>query len=286
MLDSVKKGIDFVKKNFDSVVHVPLEVPPGHVLYSFRECPEDISDFPAPFPEDECIYPLKGGVSVGGYVLVGDVVDSFPIEMPDRLVFRFKVEDDVFGHVWLDNLGRDSVAPTFKGNVQVQVLRCHSAVSACGAVQAEVTKEVRVAPNREELVRARMEREAAQIQAARDFAQAKALEEANKRQGKLDVQAQIGSELDKWAMTEQGKYKDVRSLLSSISNVLWPNSGWVEIPMGELMMNEAMVKKTYRKAIIMCHPDRHQHANVEQQYRADRIFNAINESFKVFSNSS
>jgi hypothetical protein len=138
-------------------------------------------------------------------------------------------------------------------------------------------------PNREELVKARLEREAAQVQAARDLAQANATGEATRRQQKLDMQSQLGPELDRWAMTEQGKFKDVRSLLSSMSSVLWPNSGWEDPPFGELMINEAALKKTYRKAIIICHPDKHQSASTEQQYRADRIFNAINESFKSFN---
>ena len=89
--------------------------------------------------------------------------------------------------------------------------------------------------------------------------------------------------MDKWALTEQGKFKDVRSLLSTMGSVLWEGSGWVDVPMGELMISDAAVKKTYRKAIGLRHPDRHQKESADQQYRADRIFNAINESYKLFT---
>ena len=129
----------------------------------------------------------------------------------------------------------------------------------------------------------RKEAEAVKVQAARDFASANAQEESTRRQDKLDVQARIGAELDRWALTEQSHLKDVRTLLSTCSAVLWQNSGWVDVSLGELMANEATVKKAHRRAIIMCHPDRHQQASAEQQYRADRVFNAINESYKIFS---
>ena len=38
----------------------------------------------------------------------------------------------------------------------------------------------------------------------------------------------------------------------------------------------------YRKAILMCHPDKQKDAPPEQVYRADRIFNALSESWKNF----
>jgi len=288
----VKKGLDFVKKNIDSVIEKPStsffvpEAGPGlcNVFYSIRECPRDVSDFPdSPSADkDECVLVIPAGT---GRFSVNEIANNFPLR-DQHCHFRFKIEDDVFGYVWLDGLSGDDRVPTFRGEVHMEVVLCHAPVKLerrrASAESAPATVPARP-PNREELVKARLEREAAQVQAARELAQANALGEATRRQEKLDMQSQLGPELDRWAMTEQGKFKDVRSLLSSMSTVLWPNSGWEDPPFGELMINEAAVKKTYRKAIIMCHPDKHQSAGTEQQYRADRIFNAINESFKSFN---
>lgn len=287
MLDSVKKGFDFVRKNLDSVIvekqpSCGPELIPGYtnVFYSIRECPKDVSDFlDGPADREECVVLIPSS----GRLSVNEIATNFTIR-DDHCHFRFKIEDELFGFVWLDGLSGHDMVPTYRNEVHMEVVLCH----APGRMQqrrvssASAPASVR-APNRDELVRARLEREAAQIQAARDLAQANAHGEVVRRQEKLDMQNQLGPELDRWAMTEQGKFKDVRSLLSSMSSVLWPGSGWDDPPFGELMTSEPAVKKTYRRAIIMCHPDKHQGASTEQQYRADRIFNAINESFKLFN---
>ena len=291
MLDSVKKGFDFVRKNLDSVIEktglVVPEPPPGYcnIFYTVRECPRDISEFPNDtIDREECVVvvPAHKGMCVG------DIVGDFPLNKHLNCHFRFKIEDDMFGYVWLDGLSGEDPVPTYRGEIHVEIVLCHCEVKMqvqqrrVSTESAPATVPAR-ALNREELVKARLEREAAQVQAARDLAQAHAQGEATRRQEKLDMQSMLGPELDRWSLTEQGKFKDVRSLLSSMSSVLWPNSGWDDPPFGELMINDAAVKKTYRKAIIMCHPDKHQGASAEQQYRADRIFNAINESFKLFN---
>jgi hypothetical protein len=290
MLDSVKKGFDFVRKNLDSVIvdkqaifgPEPL---PGftNVYYVIRECPKDISDFPdGVVDREECVVVIPCGAKLS----VNEIVANFPIR-DNRCHLRFKIEDDLFGFVWLDGLSGDDIVPTYRNEVHMEVVLCHAPT---GIGHRRVSSESAPAsfpaarpPNRDELVKARLEREAAQIQAARDLAQANAQGEVLRRQEKLDMQNLLGPELDRWAMTEQGKFKDVRSLLSSMSSVLWAGSGWDDPAFGELMINDSAVKKTYRKAIIMCHPDKHQGASTEQQYRADRIFNAINESFKSFN---
>ncbi len=292
MFDSVvRKGFDFVKKNIDSVIDKPpvaYNVPdPGlglcNVLYTIRECPLSVSDFPdSPIDNEECVVVVPGN----GRLCVNEIAANFPLR-DQHCHFRFKIEDDMFGYVWLDGLSGDDLVPTYRGEIHMEVILCHAPVKferrRTSVESAPASVPARPPPSREELVKARLEREAAQVQAARDLAQANALGEATRRQEKLDMQSQLGPELDRWSLTEQGKFKDVRSLLSSMSSVLWANSGWEDPPFGELMINEAAVKKTYRKAIIMCHPDKHQSACTEQQYRADRIFNAINESFKSFN---
>ncbi len=90
--------------------------------------------------------------------------------------------------------------------------------------------------------------------------------------------------MDLWALVSvtdgSRKYKDIRTLLSSLDQVLWPDSGWKSVSAGDLLMSDAAVKKTYRLAITLCHPDKHKADSPEREARADRIFNALNESFK------
>jgi hypothetical protein len=125
--------------------------------------------------------------------------------------------------------------------------------------------------------------EAPEISAAESFRQRSLLEEQKKQQ-KSEAQSSSGAKFDTWAKTEDGKLRDVRTLLSTVENVIWEDSGWVNISMSDLMMSDAAVKKFYRKAIILCHPDRHQSSSAEQQYAADRIFGSLNEAFKKFTN--
>ncbi len=292
--DLVKKGFDkslnFVKQvtSNDSGKSTPSQSPPipanggQFVMYTLREAPIDPH---APFPDacsddpDENIYICNG-------TTVGEILHAFPVPKADGKFFhfRFKAHDEQFGHMWIEGLEMSDECPTVNGCVTMDVLMIPVDASKPLEVKANGAVESRAAPPvREELVKQRLEREAAQIQAARDFAEASAQAESERRQNKLDVQGSLGPELDRWAFSEPGKYKDVRSLLSSMESVLWLNSGWQTIAMGELMINDTAVKKLHRKAIILCHPDRHQQAPADQQYRADRIFNAINEAYKLYA---
>jgi hypothetical protein len=298
-LDNVKRGFDtFVKKaaavatageSNDSSCALPSASANNRdyqiVVYSLIEAPVvigDVADFSGDQTDNLSIYT----VPISGRPLtVGDVKAHFPI-IPQNCLFRFKLEDDMFDFVFMDGLRNEDIAPTFRGSVVLQVLRVPVIVDVHTTITHIPQTSSSPPPSREELIRQREEAKAAQIKAARDFAATNALEEANRRQEKLSAQNQLGAAMDRWALTEQGKFKDVRSLLSSMSSVLWEGSGWIDVPIGDLMISEAAVKKAYRKAIVLCHPDRHQRESADQQYRADRIFNAINESYKVFTNPS
>lgn len=106
--------------------------------------------------------------------------------------------------------------------------------------------------------------------------------EAQLKADKVESGNKIGSEMDRWAKTPDGQsYKDVKVLLSTLHTVMWPDSGWKELPLSELVSGAAAVKKHYRRAILIVHPDKQKEANPEQQVRADRAFQALNEAFKV-----
>lgn len=104
-------------------------------------------------------------------------------------------------------------------------------------------------------------------------------EEQGKKE-KVELNEKLSKQLNDWARTPDGQsFKEIRALLGSMHDVLWADSGWNPVSLADLVADSS-VKKNYRKAILMSHPDRHQAASTEQQVRADRIFNALNESFK------
>lgn len=129
------------------------------------------------------------------------------------------------------------------------------------------------------------EREAREQQRVRDAAERLAEEsrrEAQLKADKVDSNNKIGAEMDRWAKSADGTaFKDVKVLLSTMHTVMWPDAGWKELPLSELVSGPNAVKKHYRKAILVVHPDKQKEASPEQQVRADRAFQALNEAFKV-----
>ena len=87
--------------------------------------------------------------------------------------------------------------------------------------------------------------------------------------------------MDKWHKMPDGKPKGVRTLLATLHEVLWDGSSWKPVNLPDLMTNPAALKKAHRKCILLTHPDKHQTAGPETHYKADRIFNAINDGFKA-----
>mmetsp|Transcript_56624 Transcript_56624/g.143373 ORF Transcript_56624/g.143373 Transcript_56624/m.143373 type:complete len:439 (-) Transcript_56624:55-1371(-) len=136
--------------------------------------------------------------------------------------------------------------------------------------------------DREKLKR---EREAKEQQRVKDAA-AKLAEETKKeaqlKADKVESSNKIGADMDRWAKTPDGQsYKDIKVLISTMHTVMWPDSGWKELPLSELVSGPGAVKKHYRRAILVVHPDKQKNASPEQQVRADRAFQALNEAFKV-----
>lgn len=53
----------------------------------------------------------------------------------------------------------------------------------------------------------------------------------------------------------EGKKRNIRALLCSLSTVTWPECTWGGCQMHELVTPE-QVKKVYRKAVLHIHPDK------------------------------
>ncbi|CCI45942.1 hypothetical protein ABG067_003991 [Albugo candida] len=90
----------------------------------------------------------------------------------------------------------------------------------------------------------------------------------------------IGPKLKAWA-EDNGRIKNIRTLLSTMHLVMWENSKWQEVNMGKLIQPQD-VKKVYRKAMIVVHPDKSRGCNAEELLIAERVFAAVNTAWEEF----
>ncbi|KAG8902201.1 hypothetical protein FRB99_004762, partial [Tulasnella sp. 403] len=111
----------------------------------------------------------------------------------------------------------------------------------------------------------------ARLKAANKVAEA---EEAERYRLKDSVDARLVA----W---KGGKETNVRALIASLENVLWPELGWTKVGMADLI-TEQQVKVRYMKAIAKLHPDKLRNATVEHQMIANGVFGALNEAYNVF----
>jgi len=82
----------------------------------------------------------------------------------------------------------------------------------------------------------------------------------------------------------RGKEGNIRSLLSTLQLVLWPESGWKPVPLVNIIEGAA-VKKAYQKALLCLHPDKLQQrgAAVHQKYIAEKVLDILQEAWKEFN---
>ncbi|KAJ4966464.1 hypothetical protein NE237_018313 [Protea cynaroides] len=118
---------------------------------------------------------------------------------------------------------------------------------------------------------------------------AKALAEKNQR----DLQTQqeqaeryriaetLDIEIKRWAAGKEG---NLRALLSTLQYVLWPECGWQPVSLTDLI-TAASVKKVYKKATLVIHPDKVQQrgANLQQKCIAEKVFDLLKEAWNKFN---
>ncbi|XP_013399366.1 cyclin-G-associated kinase [Lingula anatina] len=99
-----------------------------------------------------------------------------------------------------------------------------------------------------------------------------------------DVQAQImDPEMLKVKEWVEGKERNIRALLGSMNSVLWEGENrWKDVGMHDLVTPE-QVKKAYRKAVLVIHPDKL--TGTPQENLAKLIFMELNDAWTEFENS-
>ncbi|CAE7218773.1 GAK [Symbiodinium natans] len=229
------------------------------------------------------------------------------------------------GWVWVDLASDQDLVPVFNGGIAVKALRLPAdgspsrapsqasrsrpATSVQGAsphggvagdlmeldlnskgsrgpqAQAPQAAQPPVQLDRAKLVAERQAREKREYEDKIKRHEEQKKRDAQSKKEKLELNDVLSKELNDWAKTPDGQsYKEIRTLLSTMHSVTWDGASWNPLSLSELVADSS-IKKYYRKAILIAHPDRHQSATSEQQVRADRIFNALNESFKSFTSS-
>jgi hypothetical protein len=202
-----------------------------------------------------------------------DIIENFPVKFTN-LKFFFKIRNSEFNFIFIEN----------PENIYFDFHQIFIKVFILPVDMIPVGAPVVVAappPDRETLIRQRVEGEQRKVREAREKLSSNFESENKIKNDKIKINSEISEMMDKWSLTPDGKLKDIRVLLSTMDSVMWPDSGWEPVQLSELMMSESSVKKIYRRAILLTHPDKQQTESVERQTRADRIFNAINESFKL-----
>ncbi|GFP84306.1 auxilin-related protein 2 [Phtheirospermum japonicum] len=91
----------------------------------------------------------------------------------------------------------------------------------------------------------------------------------------------LDSDIKRWAAGKEG---NLRALLSSLQQVLGPESGWRAVPLTDMITSES-VRKVYKKATLCVHPDKVQQrgANLHQKYVAEKVFDILKEASNKFN---
>lgn len=82
----------------------------------------------------------------------------------------------------------------------------------------------------------------------------------------------------------QGRKGNIRSLLSTLQLVLWPESGWKPVALMDLIEGN-QVKRAYQRALLYIHPDKLQQkgAAAHQKYIAEKVFDILQEAWDHFN---
>ncbi|KAH0464628.1 hypothetical protein IEQ34_007414 [Dendrobium chrysotoxum] len=83
----------------------------------------------------------------------------------------------------------------------------------------------------------------------------------------------LDAKIRQWS---RGKEGNIRSLLSTLQLILWPESGWKQVPLVNIIEGPS-VKKAYQKALLCLHPDKLQQkgASSNQKYIAEKVFDIL-----------
>ncbi|KAM1118315.1 hypothetical protein FF1_042555 [Malus domestica] len=91
----------------------------------------------------------------------------------------------------------------------------------------------------------------------------------------------IDAKILQWS---RGKEGNIRSLLTTMQIVLWPESGWKTVPLVDIIEGNS-VKRAYQRALLCLHPDklRQKGAASHHKYLAAKVFDVLQEAWDHFN---
>ncbi|XP_051150991.1 auxilin-related protein 2 [Andrographis paniculata] len=107
------------------------------------------------------------------------------------------------------------------------------------------------------------------------------LQSQHEQEQKRRLAQTLHNDIQRWATGKEG---NLRALLSSLQEVLWPECGWRPVSLTDMITSDS-VKKVYKKATLCVHPDKVQQkgATIEQKYIAEKVFDILKEAWNKFS---
>jgi len=90
------------------------------------------------------------------------------------------------------------------------------------------------------------------------------------------VRVRLEPKLKEWA-EEFGKKRAIRALLSSLDKVLWEDSGWKPVNLGDIL-DADKCKKVYKRATLKVHPDKTMKMDPQKRFIATRVFDALSQA--------
>jgi len=133
---------------------------------------------------------------------------------------------------------------------------------------------------REELTAYKEEKKNKAIQAQLAFANKIWADENKNKEEKEKAYEELEDNIKKWA-GKNGQRNNIRALLCTVHEVMWPGCDWQPLSLSDLMMPNK-IKVNYFKAITKFHPDKNQGAEYRQRYIAERVTNELNAAWDEF----
>jgi len=99
---------------------------------------------------------------------------------------------------------------------------------------------------------------------------------------RANAQEQVKNIADRWEFSGPGVQRNLRTLLATMPDMLnYSGCSWKPVPLHKLLTPKD-VKKSYRKAMKVVHPDRTGTLSAENRAKSERVFRALTESFEEF----
>ncbi|KAL8467078.1 hypothetical protein ACS0TY_035966 [Phlomoides rotata] len=107
------------------------------------------------------------------------------------------------------------------------------------------------------------------------------LQSQHEQEEKRRLAETLENDIKRWAA---GKENNLRALLSSLQQILWPECGWRPVSLTDMITSDS-VKKVYKKATLYVHPDKVQQkgSTLQQKYIAEKVFDILKEAWNKFN---